>query len=92
MDQAFLLRAQRLLNESRPARLDLSLLTAAVAAQQAASPAARAQARAANGGRSRAGEDGLVELLLAGPDWRRAAAGRGGRFSRTGSGRRGNAP
>lgn len=86
MDQGFLLRAQRLLGQVRPARLDLDLLTAAIAARQAASPAARAQAGGPGRREPAADADALAELLLAGPDWRRAAASRRGCFTRPGSG------
>ncbi len=44
MDESFQLRAERLLGRPQPAPLDFPMLTAGLAAQQAASAAARAQA------------------------------------------------
>jgi hypothetical protein len=85
MDMAFLRRAQQLLADRTPVRLDHALLMAALAAQQSAS-AARAQAEAPAS--DPASEDPLTELLLAGPGWRRAACQQGGCFSRAEAGRR----
>ncbi|MGZ8310544.1 MAG: hypothetical protein ACXWUP_00710 [Allosphingosinicella sp.] len=87
MDMAFLRRAERMLDEQRPARLDHSLLMAALAAQQ--SPLRRSAGTAAANRPHPAGEeDPLVELLLAGPGWRRAATQQRGCFSRAEAGRR----
>ena len=55
MDESFQLRAKRLLNGRQPAPLDHDMLSAALSAQQSASPAACAQARAANGRAPEAG-------------------------------------
>jgi hypothetical protein len=90
MDMGFLRRAERMLEERRPARLDHALLVAAVAAQQSTSPC---RDRTAAPQPPAPGEDDpLVELLLAGPGWRRAASRQRGCFSRAEAGRRINGP
>jgi hypothetical protein len=87
---SFLRRAERMLDERRPARLDHELLIAALDAQRMA---AAAQAGPAAASQPAPGEDEpLVELLLAGPGWRRAASRQRGCFSRAEAGRRINAP
>lgn len=78
---AFLRRAERMLGESRPAPIDHGLLLAALAGCAATS------ARRPEG----AIEEPLVELLTAGPGWRRAAAAQGGCFNRAEAGRGRNA-
>jgi hypothetical protein len=85
MDVAFLLRAQRLLDEHQPAKLDFPVLTAALAAQRAAQDKTgiRAHLRIQHGE-----EEALVELVLAGPGWRHAASMKQGCFSRVEAGRR----
>ena len=88
MDVVFLLRAQRLLAERQPARLEHSVFVAALAAQQSASATARAQALSAGANLQSVLEDPLIELLLAGPDWKEAAAAQRGCFNRC-EGRRG---
>ena len=91
MDVNFLLRGRRGLGESRPARLDHRMLTAALAAQQSASAAARAQAAATvPPGDCGADREPLSELLLGGPQWREAAAAQKGCFNRAGMKRRVN--
>ena len=91
MDMAFLRRAERMLDERRPARLDHALLMAALAAQQVAADAGRE--RPAGPSAAPCGEDDpLIELLLAGPGWRRAASKQQGCFSRAEAGRRINTP
>jgi hypothetical protein len=87
MDESFQLRAKRLLNGRQPAPLDHDMLSAALAAQQSASPAACAQARAANGHSPNVGADPLTEILLAGSDWREAAEVQHGCFNRAEAGR-----
>jgi hypothetical protein len=82
MDQAFLLRAQKLLDQRQPARLDHAALLAAVTARQAASPSAQAAARAATDIRPPTSEAPLVLLLLAAPEWREAARAQCGCFNR----------
>lgn len=82
MDESFQLRARRVLGESQPAALDFSLLSAGLAAQQAASPAALAQVRFARAAAPAPGTDPLIETLLAGPQWRQAACAQQGCFNR----------
>ena len=86
MDVSFHLRAQRLLAERRPALLDHSMLLALLAAQRAGASAPAPEKR--RGG----ADDPLVELVLAGPDWRRAACVQRGCFNRADSERRVNVP
>ncbi len=81
MDMAFLRRAQRMLEGRAPARLDHSMLLASLAAQRAVDAGAQAVATGA-GERRRGEEEPLVELLVAGPDWRSAASAQHGCFSR----------
>ncbi len=75
MDESFQLRAKRLLAGERRAALDFSMLTACLSAQQAASPAARAQARPPAPGAAATGTDPIEEILLCGPGWRQADIG-----------------
>jgi hypothetical protein len=91
MDVAFLLRVQRLLADRQPAKLDFSVLTAALAAQQSTDAAVRAKGRTAKVQARFGEEEALVELLLAGPGWRQAASAQQGCFSRAEAGRRINA-
>ena len=67
MDQAFFLRAQRLLEERRPARLDHGALLAAVTARQGACPTARAAAAPPSAAPGATEAEALVSLLLARP-------------------------
>jgi hypothetical protein len=90
MDETFQLRARRLLDRAGPAPLDYAMLSASLSAQQGASAAARAQSRAAAARDTSA--DPLSEILLAGPEWRRAAGAQRGCFNRAESVRRRNAP
>lgn len=91
MDQAFFIRARRLLDldgvgRSEPAPLDHATLVAAIAARQAATPTARAASRcrpAADG----ADEAALVTLVLGGDGWREAAAKRCFCFNRAATAR-----
>ena len=92
MDVVFLLRAQRLLSERQPARLEHSVFVATLAAQQSASATARAQARSAGARRASILDDPLIELLLGGPDWKKAAAAQRGCFNRSEGRRRVNGP
>ena len=91
MDMAFLRRAEQMLGDREPVRLDHALLMAALAAQQAASAAARSQGEGPRARVDGAPDDPLTELLLAGPAWRRAASQQRGCFSRAEAGRRINA-
>ncbi len=81
MDMAFLQRARRMLGESRPAPLDHGLLLAALGGR----PVRCAPVEPAI-------EEPLVEVLIVGPDWRRAARAQGGCFNRAEAGRGRNAP
>jgi hypothetical protein len=92
MDETFQLRARRMLGKREPAPLDFSLLTAALAAQRAASAAVRAQLEAPPAAAAGADSDPIVEIVLAGPDWPRAARAQRGCFNRAESIRRGNVP
>jgi hypothetical protein len=89
MDMGFLRRAERMLARERVARIDHEMLVAALAT--------RRQVELGNAGASSAEssepvEEPLVELVLAGPDWRRALLAQGGCFSRAEVGRRVNDP
>jgi hypothetical protein len=86
MDLAFLRRAERMLANRQPARLDHSMLCAALAAQRLVDAAAHLQGPA--GGTSQPVDDPLTELLTAGPGWREALADQCGCFSRAEAGRR----
>ncbi len=88
MDMAFLRRAERILEEREPARLEYSLLVAALSAQQSALIAARRRVTVRRPCAVTAEDDPLVELLLAGPRWREAATRQRGCFSRAEAGRR----
>ena len=83
MDETFQLRARRMLGPRQPAPLDYDVLSATLIAQQAESPAARAQGRF---DRARivveAGPELLTETVLAGPRWQEAAGARRGCFNR----------
>jgi hypothetical protein len=91
MDESFNLRARRLLSRSRPVELDFPALRAALAAQQAASPAAQALA-VAPAPDAPAAADPLAEIVLAGPLWRQAASTQKGCFNRAEVKRRNNEP
>jgi len=90
MDMGFLRRAERLLAREQVARIDHEMLIAALAT--------RRHVEAGNLGMSPVEssaepvEEPLVELLLAGPDWRRALSAQCGCFSRAEAGRRVNDP
>ncbi|WP_162806649.1 hypothetical protein [Sphingosinicella terrae] len=89
----FIRRAERILEDRQPLRLDHGLLVAALAAQQTASVAARPGPPPAVIPAAVEGEDDpIIELLNAGPGWRRAACRQRGCFSRAEAGRRVNAP
>ena len=80
MDETFQLRAKRMLGPRQPAPLDYDVLSATLIAQQAESPAARAQGRFDRAVVVEAGPELLTETLLAGPDWEEAATARHGCF------------
>jgi hypothetical protein len=79
MDLGFLRRAEQRFANRAAARVDFGMLVAALKAQQASSPAARAQAALPA---PYAVADPLVEILLAGPGWRQAVAAQRGCFHR----------
>ncbi len=88
MDMGFLRRAERMLARDRVAQLDHEMLVTTLATRRQVealivqpSPAEPDSV-----------EDPLVELLLAGPDWRRALSAQRGCFSRAEAGRRVNDP
>jgi hypothetical protein len=91
MDEAFQLNARRLHCNRRAAALDFSMLTAALAAQRAALAAGPARQPAPEPG-APAAADPLTEILLAGPDWQRAASAQRGCFNRAEVKRRRNTP
>jgi hypothetical protein len=92
MDESFQLRARRLTGPPQPAPLDFAVLSAALVAQQAATPAARAQARFDLNKAPPPEAEPLVETLLAGPQWRQAASAQRFCFNRAEVKRRHNVP
>lgn len=82
MDETFQLRASRLLGPRQPAPLEFDLLSATLIAQQAETPAARAQGRFDRAVIVAGGPELLTETLLAGPDLQGTAATRHGSFNR----------
>ena len=88
MDMGFLRRAERMLARDRVAQLDHEMLVATLATQR------QVEAVTTQPGPAEpdAVEDPLVELLLAGPEWRRASSAQRGCFSRAEAGRRVNDP
>ena len=87
MDMAFLWRAQRLLAQGRPARLDHPMLLALLAARRAASGTLPPRAPVTMNGESPCPEEPIVELLLGGPRWRHALSAQRGCFNRAVAGR-----
>lgn len=88
MDMAFQRRAERLLAPRQVARLDHAMLVASLSAHRPQTIASGKTPIVELSGP--AVEDALVELLLAGPDWRRAISAQRGCFSRAEAGRRVN--
>ena len=82
MDETFQLRARRMPGSRQEAPLDYEILSAALMAQQAESPAARAQGRFDRAPAAEAEPELLTETLLAGPEWGEAAGARRGCFNR----------
>ena len=80
MDQAFLLRARRMLAQRAPAGLDHLQLVAVVSARQAATPTARAQLRC--GTVATRAADALPALVLAEGGWAGASVQLSGCFNR----------
>jgi hypothetical protein len=89
MDESFQLRARRLLGKQQEVALDFQLLTATLAAQRSACAKDARSVPAAEGATS-ADRDPLTEIVLAGPDWPRAASAQQGCFNRAEAGRRRN--
>jgi hypothetical protein len=92
MDENFQLRAKRMLGPRQLAALDYDVLSATLTAQQAETPAARAQGRFDRGRIAEDVPELLTETLLAGPDWQAAATAQRGCFNRADVKRRRNEP
>jgi len=92
MDESFQLRARRMLGPRQPASLDYQLLSATLIAQQAGSPAARAQGMFDRAAVAEPEPELLTETLLAGPEWQEAASAQRGCFNRAEVKRRGKLP
>ena len=90
MDMNFLRRAERMLAHRQPMRLEFGILVATLAAQRVATAAEREPELCLD--RQEGDDEPLIELLLAGPGWRKALSAQGGCFSRAEAGRRVNAP
>ena len=86
MDQAFFLRAKRLLDRQPEAPTHQALL-ARLADQRAASPTAQASAQPLPTADAGDDHDALAALLLAEPNWRIAARIRRGCFNRAAAAR-----
>lgn len=91
MDQAFFLRAKRLLERQRTAPTHQALLDH-VEGQRAACATVRAAAEAASNDGFNEGADPLTTLLLGEADWRIAGRIQRGCFSRAATARRVNRP
>ena len=91
MDETFQLRARRPFEPRTAAPLDFQVLSAGLIAQQATSPAARAQARH-DGAAAPTPAEPLVETVLAGPAWQEAASALRFCFNRAEVKRRHNGP
>ncbi len=90
MDMAFLHRAERMLAQGQPARIDHSILVATLAAQRAhgrIEPERRPLPPDSLGA-----DEPLVELLLGGPARQKALSAQQGCFSRAEAGRHINVP
>lgn len=81
MDESFLLRARRLLDE-RSAKLDHRTLVAKISSQAAETPTARASAAVNRDGANDDGNARLASLVLGEGDWRAAVRRQGGCFNR----------
>lgn len=92
MDETFQLRARRPSGPPQPAALDFQMLSAGLIAQQAATPAARAQATFDGKVAPAPRAEPLVETVLAGPGWREAASALRFCFNRAEVKRRHKAP
>ena len=93
MDQAFFLRAKRLLEQRQPARVDHSMLISALESRQAASPTAAAASRCpAAAAPAQDGQQAITALILAEESWPEAAQAQAGCFNRAVAARRVNTP
>ncbi|HEY0116025.1 MAG TPA: hypothetical protein VGB54_09920 [Allosphingosinicella sp.] len=91
MDQAFFLRAKRLLEQRHPPRLDHRGLVDMLAAQLEASPTARA-ARRFPAAVLPDQPQAIAALILAEEGWQRAVESQAGCFNRAAAVRRVNTP
>jgi hypothetical protein len=89
MDMAFLRRAQHMLAQHHPVRIDHSILVAALAAEREAH-GAPIRLHLPPPPETACGEEPMVELLIGGPGWRQALWAQRGCFSRAEAGRRVN--
>lgn len=76
------MRAQRLLEQRQPARLDHAALLAHVEARQSATPSAQTAGQTSCDDRPADHPEALIALLLAEPGSEKHAAGRAGCFNR----------
>ena len=82
MDQSFLLRAKRLLDQRGAERIDHDALVEAIAARRAASPTVAASALCETVTPEETSTRSVAALLLAEDGWRRSAEHQGGCFNR----------
>jgi hypothetical protein len=92
MDETFQLRTQRMLGPRQQAALDFDVLSATLSAQQAQTPAARAQSLFDRAAAADAEPEMLAATLLGGPEWQEAATAQRGCFNRAEVKRRRNSP
>lgn len=91
MDEAFFLRARRMLGQAARQPLAHAMLVASVCARQAATPTAQLACVARTAAATSAA--GATAVLLGGQDgWRQARAAQAGCFNRAVAARRRNAP
>lgn len=91
MDEAFLIRARRMLGQPKRLRLDHAMLVAQIFERQAATPTARIAASVKK--EAPVGEtDSAATLLKGGDGWRGARAAQDGCFNRAVTARRLNTP
>lgn len=92
MDEAFLIRAWRLLGDSRRPRLSHESLIAQISDRQASSPTARLASGFVNDMPRSNEPDSAVTLVTGGEGWRGARAAQDGCFNRAVAARRLNTP
>ena len=90
MDEAFFLRARRLLDGSPPERLDYFQFVAEVVARQAACPASIVGNKVNDAGAAPVDADTVTRLILGKDGWRSAARDLDGCFNRAAARRRVN--